>query len=84
MVKAGKGIDASPTQHDKKHRMLKPNDLRLTTNPYLCYMLSQFQKNLSSIVHQPGKKNFLLAVSGGLDSVVMANMFSRAGYTFAI
>jgi len=47
-------------------------------------MLSQFQKSLSTLIPQPGKKSFLLAVSGGVDSVVMADLFKKAGYEFAI
>lgn len=47
-------------------------------------MLNRFQKQLSSIVNHPEKKTFLLAVSGGVDSVVMAELFSKAGYSFAI
>lgn len=47
-------------------------------------MLSEFQKYLASLVHKPQQKRFLLAVSGGVDSVVMAELFSKSGYNFAI
>jgi len=47
-------------------------------------MLSQFQKSVLSLIPQAGKRSFLLAVSGGVDSVVMAELFKKAGYEFAI
>ena len=47
-------------------------------------MLSAFQKHLSSLVSNPEKRNFLLAVSGGVDSVVMAELFQKASYKFGV
>lgn len=47
-------------------------------------MLARFQKSVSVLVPQPAKKTFLLAVSGGVDSVVMANLFSKSGYKIVI
>lgn len=47
-------------------------------------MLAQFKKNFLSVARNPGQKKFLLAVSGGVDSVVMARFFHEAGYAFAI
>ncbi|MGP8214605.1 MAG: tRNA lysidine(34) synthetase TilS [Bacteroidia bacterium] len=47
-------------------------------------MLSRFREYLSSIVDKPLQKSFLLAVSGGVDSVVMAELFSKSGYNFSV
>jgi len=47
-------------------------------------MLDAFQKDLFALEPYPAGKKFLLAVSGGLDSVVMAELFSLAGYKFSI
>lgn len=47
-------------------------------------MLVQFQKSLTALVGQPSKKTFLLAVSGGVDSVVMADIFYKGGIKFAV
>ena len=47
-------------------------------------MLAAFQKHLSSLVPKAEKKKFLLAVSGGVDSVVMAELFQKAKYKFGI
>ncbi|HTA82584.1 MAG TPA: tRNA lysidine(34) synthetase TilS [Bacteroidia bacterium] len=44
----------------------------------------QFKKYISTLVRKPEQKTFLLAVSGGVDSVVMADLFCKAGYSFAI
>jgi tRNA(Ile)-lysidine synthase len=47
-------------------------------------MLQSFQKNLLSLVPKVKGKKLLLAVSGGVDSVVMAELFHKAKYSFAI
>jgi tRNA(Ile)-lysidine synthase len=47
-------------------------------------MLSRFQKSLSTLVRSPHKKTFLLAVSGGVDSVVMADLFNKSGCNFVV
>ncbi len=47
-------------------------------------MLVQFQKEIRSITGKPEEKKFLLAVSGGIDSVVMAELFGKSKYVFAI
>ena len=48
-------------------------------------MLEGFQKALSELTGQdPGGQRFLLAVSGGLDSVVLLRLFARSGYSFAV
>ncbi len=47
-------------------------------------MLKVFNENILKLVKDhPGKK-YLLAVSGGLDSVVMAELFFLAGFDFSI
>ncbi len=47
-------------------------------------MLSRFQENLSRIVGDPGGFRYLLAVSGGADSCVLAHLFHNAGLDFAL
>lgn len=48
-------------------------------------MLERFQKVLSELTGEdPGGQRFLLAVSGGLDSVVLLRLFARSGYAFAV
>ncbi len=56
-------------------------------------MLEAFQKNLFDLMGNGQRtgntplrsdKKFLLAVSGGLDSVVMTELFRRAGYSYSI
>ncbi len=48
-------------------------------------MLEPFQKALKELTGEdPGSRRFLLAVSGGLDSVVLLRLFARSGYHFAI
>src|ERR1700677_102363 len=47
-------------------------------------MLDDFQKYLSELEPVAADKKFLLAVSGGLDSVVMTELFRRAGYNYSI
>lgn len=51
---------------------------------YLCSMLSEFQEFIAKEnLFQP-EDLILLAVSGGMDSVVMAELFYRSGYSFGI
>jgi len=47
-------------------------------------MLDSFQKHLFSLEKNPAGKSFLLAVSGGLDSIVMAELFRHVGYKHSI
>ncbi len=47
-------------------------------------MLDAFKKHINFLVTKPEQKSFLLAVSGGVDSVVMADVFKKAAYSFAI
>lgn len=47
-------------------------------------MLETFQNNLFSIVPHPENKKFLLAVSGGIDSMVMAHLFYKSGLYFGM
>lgn len=47
-------------------------------------MLDRFKEHLFSLEPDAAGKKFLLAVSGGLDSVVMAELFRLAGYNFSI
>lgn len=48
-------------------------------------MLEVLQKTLPLLTGaEPGRQRFLLAVSGGVDSVALAHLFSQAGWTFAI
>jgi tRNA(Ile)-lysidine synthase len=47
-------------------------------------MLDVFKKQLPLLEGSPSRKKFLLAVSGGLDSAVMAELFRLAGYDFSI
>jgi tRNA(Ile)-lysidine synthase len=47
-------------------------------------MLSAFQKDLSTLEPVLAGKRFLLAISGGLDSVVMAELFKLAGCSYSI
>ena len=47
-------------------------------------MLSRFRKQLENLVGKTEKHRYLLAVSGGADSCVMAHLFHEAGLDFAI
>jgi tRNA(Ile)-lysidine synthase len=47
-------------------------------------MLKPFQKNLSDLVPEAKHKSFLLAVSSGVDSMVMAELFLVSGFKLAI
>src|ERR1700721_957397 len=47
-------------------------------------MLESFQQNLAALAGETEKKKFLLAVSGGVDSVVMAAMFRDSGLHYGI
>lgn len=52
---------------------------------FVLVMLESFQKSLSELVGNIQETpSFLLAVSGGLDSVVMAELFNRSGHTYSI
>jgi len=46
-------------------------------------MLKKFEKYLKQTCHCSTDKAFLLAVSGGIDSVVMADLFFKTGLEFA-
>lgn len=58
---------------------LKPSFLTFVPD-----MLVSFQKYLSELEAVPADKKFLLAVSGGIDSVVVAELFRLAGYNYNI
>ena len=45
-------------------------------------MQKEFEKYLKQTCHCSPDKTFLLAVSGGIDSVVMAELFHRIGLEF--
>lgn len=47
-------------------------------------MLQRFKNNLSTKTWFQEQHRVLLAISGGIDSVVMAHLFSRAKFSFAI
>ncbi len=47
-------------------------------------MLKAFQKQLLSLENNPAGKKFLLAVSGGLDSVVITELFGLSAFSFGI
>jgi tRNA(Ile)-lysidine synthase len=47
-------------------------------------MQKEFEKYLKNVCRCSTEKKFLLAISGGIDSVVMAEMFHRAGLEFAM
>jgi tRNA(Ile)-lysidine synthase len=52
---------------------------------YICaIMLEVFQKHLSFLDGAAADKKFLLAVSGGLDSIVMLELFRLSGYSYSI
>ena len=51
---------------------------------YLCSMLKEFKAFIVSEKLFEPKDQVLLAVSGGIDSVVMCELFHRAGFSFAI
>ena len=46
--------------------------------------LLKFQKLLEQMLHQPQQKTYLLAVSGGVDSMVLADLFQVSGFDFHI
>lgn len=47
-------------------------------------MLASFQQNLSRLLPYPDRKSYLLAVSGGIDSMTMAELFSLSGYRITV
>lgn len=47
-------------------------------------MTERFRTALERLVGEPGRQRYLLAISGGADSSVMAHLFHDAGYDFAI
>lgn len=51
---------------------------------YLCRMLKEFKTFISDQNLFKTNDKILLAVSGGIDSVVMSELFHRAGYAFGI
>jgi tRNA(Ile)-lysidine synthase len=51
---------------------------------YLCPMLKEFKAFIESGNLFCQEDKVLLAVSGGIDSVVMTDLFRRAGYSFGI
>jgi len=46
--------------------------------------LLKFQNLLERMLHQPQQKTYLLAVSGGVDSMVLADLFQVSGFNFHI
>lgn len=46
--------------------------------------LLKFQKLLEQMLHQPQQKTYLLAVSGGVDSMVLADLFQFSEFDFHI
>lgn len=46
--------------------------------------LLKFQNLLEQMLHQPQQKIYLLAVSGGVDSMVLADLFQVSGFDFHI
>ncbi|WP_326981131.1 tRNA lysidine(34) synthetase TilS [Chryseobacterium sp. MYb264] len=45
---------------------------------------THFRTRLESLTGSPEKQNYLLAVSGGADSIVLAALFKASGYSFEI
>ena len=65
----------------------KKNDCkkrRMKKKIYLCLMLKEFKAFIESENLFCRDDKVLLAVSGGIDSVVMAELFHLAGYSFGI
>src|SRR5690606_23343976 len=56
---------------------------KLTTKTYLWYMLEQFLNHISRHTLCVPSNRILLAVSGGLDSMVMLHLFKKANYPVA-
>ncbi len=46
--------------------------------------LLKFQNLFEQMLHQPQQKTYLLAVSGGVDSMVLADLFQVSGFSFHI
>ena len=46
--------------------------------------LLKFQNLFEQMLHQPQQKTYLLAVSGGVDSMVLADLFQVSGFNFHI
>ena len=46
--------------------------------------LTNFQKNLIQLLPNPHQKSYLLAVSGGVDSMVLADLFRISGFDFHV
>ncbi|MGB5691480.1 MAG: tRNA lysidine(34) synthetase TilS [Flavobacteriaceae bacterium] len=47
-------------------------------------MIKQFQAHIAESFPDPSKTKFLVACSGGVDSVVLSHLCSRSGYNFAL
>src|SRR6187431_1587589 len=47
-------------------------------------MIEEFQKYIRSQKLFPARTNVLLAVSGGMDSVVLCELFHRGGFRFSL
>ena len=50
----------------------------------IVFSLLIFQNLFEQMLHQPQQKTYLLAVSGGVDSMVLADLFQVSGFDFHI
>src|SRR5687768_9044387 len=51
---------------------------------YLCYVLKEFLNNTSKCELFTPKQKLLLAISGGVDSIVLAHLLKKGGYNFTL
>lgn len=47
-------------------------------------MIERFVSQINALCKQPATKNFLLAVSGGIDSCVLMHLFYKSGFLFSV